>query len=136
MNFRALGRNQVRARFAVAISALLAAPNLPAQSLRVTAASSSASNTVYDVVFNPAGTTLLNADGASFQSFQSAVFVPNAATGGSDLLVADTVGGTIVRYAGPTGTPPVAATIVASAASNGTGPLRPDGLSVDAAGNL
>jgi hypothetical protein len=136
MNFRALGMNQVRGGFALAITGLLVAPNLPAQSLRVTAASSSASNTVYDVVFNPAGTTLLNADAASFQSFHSAVFVPNAATGGSDLLVADTVGGTIVRYAGPTGTPPVAAAIVRSAASNGAGPLRPDGLSVDAAGNL
>jgi hypothetical protein len=136
MNFRALGMNQVRWVFALTLAALLAAPKVPAQSLRVTAASSSAPNSVYDVVFNPAGTTLLNADGASFQSFRSAVFVSNAATGGSDLLVADTVGGTIVRYAGPTGTPPVAAVIVWSAASNSGGPRRPDGLSVDAAGNV
>ena len=136
MNFRALGMNQVRRGFALAIAALLVAPNLPAQSLRVTAASSSAPDSVYDVVFNPAGTTLLNADGGSFQSFRSAVFVPNAAGGGSDLLVADTVGGTIVRYAGPTGTPPVSAAIVWSAASNSAGPRRPDGLSVDGAGNL
>jgi hypothetical protein len=136
MIFRALGMKQFGPGFALAIVASLAAPNLPAQSLRVTAANSSAPNGVYDVVFNPAGTTLLNADGVSFQSFRSAVFVPNAATGGSDLLVADTVGGTIVRYAGPTGTPPVSAAIVWSAASNSGGPRRPDGLSVDGAGNL
>jgi hypothetical protein len=136
MNFRAIGMNQVGWGFAPVILALLVAPNLHAQSLRVTAASSSASNTVYDVVFNPAGTTLLNADGGSFKSFRSAVFVPNAATGGSDLLVADTVGGTIVKYAGPTGTPPVSAAIVWSAASNSAGPRGPDGLSVDGAGNL
>jgi hypothetical protein len=136
MNFRALGMNHVGGGFALAITALLVAPNLPAQSLRVTAASSSASNTVYDVVFNPVGTTLLNADGDSFKSFRSAVFVRNAATGGSDLLVADTVGGTIVKYAGPTGTPPVSAAIVWSAASNSAGPRGPDGLSVDGAGNL
>ena len=136
MNFRALGMNHVGRGFALALAALLVAPNLPAQSLRVAAASSSASDTVYDVVFNPAGTTLLNADGGSFQSFRSAVFVPNPATGGSDLLVADTVGGKIVRYAGPTGTPPVSAAIVWSAASNSAGPRQPDGLSVDGAGNL
>jgi hypothetical protein len=136
MNFRALAMNQVRWEFALTLTALLAAPNLPAQSLRVTASSSSAPSSVYDVVFNPEGTTLLNADGGSFKSFRSAVFVPNAAAGGSDLLVADTVGGTIVRYTGPSGTPPVSAAIVWSAASNSGGPRRPDGLSVDAAGNL
>jgi hypothetical protein len=134
MNFRASGMNQVRWGFAL-LTALFAPLNLHAQSLRVSATTSSAGNTVFDVVFNPAGTTLLNADGGSFQSFRSAVFVPNAATGGSDLLVADT-GGTIVRYAGPTGTPPVSAAIVWSAASNSGGPRRPDGLSVDGAGNL
>ena len=64
------------------------------------------------------------------------MYVPNTASpGGVDLVVADTAGGQILRYFGPTGTPTVASTLVYSATS-GTGPLQPDGLSVDAAGNL
>ena len=62
--------------------------------------------------------------------------MPNAANDGTDLLVADTSGGSIVRYTGPTGTPPIASTPVWSAASYVPGPQRPDGMSVDAAGNL
>jgi hypothetical protein len=79
---------------------------------------------------------LLNSDGASAQSFHSLVFVPNAATQVVDLLVADTAGGQILRYFAPSGTPLAAATVVWSASSNVPGPRKPDGLSVDAAGNL
>jgi hypothetical protein len=136
MNFRVFGMSRVIVRCALTVAAVLAATNLPAQSLRVTAANSSAPDAVYDVLFNPGGTTLLNADGGSMQSFRSAVFVSNTATGASDLLVADTVGGSIVRYAGPSGTPLVSSTVVWSAASNIPGPGKPDGLSVDAARNL
>jgi hypothetical protein len=135
MNFRVFGMNRA-VRCALTVAAVFAATNLPAQSLRVTAANASAPDAVYDVLFNPGGTTLLNADGGSMQSFHSAVFVPNSATGASDLLVADTVGGAIVRYAGPSGTPPVASTVVWSAGMNIPGPSKPDGLSVDAANNL
>ncbi|HEY5263658.1 MAG TPA: hypothetical protein VIJ37_01605, partial [Steroidobacteraceae bacterium] len=136
MDVCASGMNKGLVRFALTLAALFAAATLPAQTLRVTVANSSAPNAVSDVLFISGGTTLLNSDGGSFQSFRSAVFVPNTTTGVSDLLVADTAGGTIARYAGPSGTPPVASTVVWSAASNVPGPRRPDGLSVDAAGNL
>ena len=116
------------------VSAFFAA-QLPAQSLRVTAANASAPDAVYDVLFSPAQTTLLNADGASFHALQSLVFVPGS-NAGVDLIVADTAGGTLAHYYAPTGTPLTSATVVWSAASQVPGPQRPDGLSVDAAGNV
>jgi hypothetical protein len=118
----------------ILVSALFAA-QLPAQSLRVTVANSSAPDAVYDVLFSPAATSLLNADGASFHSLQSLVFVPGS-NAGVDLIVADTAGGTLAHYYAPTGTPLTSATVIWSAASQVPGPQRPDGLSVDAAGNL
>jgi hypothetical protein len=125
------------APLALALTALLGAAHVSAQpTLRVTAANSSSPNAVYDVLFDAQETTLLNADGSSFKSFRSLVLVPNTASGGVDAIVADTTGGTIVRYVGPTGTPSVSATGVWSKASNVPGPQQPDGLSVDAAGNL
>ncbi len=131
----------VSVRLALALTALCTAAHVSAQqpTLRVTATNSSAPtgtvpNAVYDVLFGAQQTTLLNADGGSFQSFHSLVLVPNSASGGVDAIVADTAGGTIVRYFGPTGTPLVSSTVVLSAAS--AGPKNPDGLSVDAAGNL
>jgi hypothetical protein len=128
------------ARLALALTAMLGAAHVSAQpTLRVTAANSSAPNAVYDVLFGAQQTTLLNADGASasFQSFHSLVLVPNSTSGGVDAIVADTAGGTIVRYSGPTGTPTVSSTVVWSATTSNTpGPTNPDGLSVDAAGNL
>jgi hypothetical protein len=136
MNYFAPGKFRVTLRCALTLIAVITAANVDAQSLRVTAANSSSPNAVYDVFFSPAQTTLLNADGATFKSFHSLVFVANAASGGADLLVADTAGGSIVRYFGPTGTPPVSATVVWSGASNIPGPKQPDGLSVDAKGNL
>lgn len=136
MNNFAPGKFRATLRYALALTAVLAAANAYAQSLRVTAANSSSPNAVYDVLFNPAQTTLLNADGAAFKSFHSLVFVSNAASGGADLLVADTTGGSIVRYPGPTGTPTVSSTVVWSGSSSIPGPKQPDGLSVDAKGNL
>ena len=65
-------------RAALLLVTVLFAAQLPAQSLRVTAANSTAPEAVYDVLFSPAGTTLLNADGASFKSLQSLVFVPGS----------------------------------------------------------
>jgi hypothetical protein len=122
-------------RAALLLVTVLFAAQLPAQSLRVTAANSTAPGAVYDVLFNPAGTTLLNADGASFKSLQSLVFVPGT-NSGVDLIVADTTGGALLHYYAPTGTPLSSATVIWSAASQVPGPQRPDGLSVDAAGNL
>jgi hypothetical protein len=123
-------------RLTVTLVALFAASDLYAQSLRVTAANSSADNAVYDILFNPAGTTLLNSDGSSMGSLRSLVFVPGS-TSGVDLIVADTTGGKIVRYVGPTGSPTQSSVVVWSAATSGTpGPQKPDGLSVDSAGNL
>ena len=94
------------ARLTVAAVALLSTQELTAQSLRVTAANSSAPDAVYDVLFTPAGTTLLNSDGNALKSLRSLVFAPGAA-GGVDLIVADTAGGAIVRYVAPTGTPTI-----------------------------
>jgi hypothetical protein len=136
MNNFTPGKFRATLRYALALTAVFAAANVEAQSLRVTAANSSSPNAVYDVLFNPAQTTLLNADGAAFKSFHSLVFVSNAASGGADLLVADTTGGSIVRYFGPTGTPTVSSTVVWSSSSSIPGPKQPDGLSVDAKGNL
>jgi hypothetical protein len=106
-----------------------------AQSLRVAAANSSAPNALYDVLFSPAGTTLLNSDGSAMRSFRSLAFVPGAA-GELDLVVADTGAGSIVRYIAPTGTPTEPSVLVWGPSSNVPGPYRPDGLSVDGAGTL
>jgi hypothetical protein len=144
MSIHSSALKTITVRLALALAALFAATQASAQApaqptLRVTAANSSPPNAVYDVLFGvPPTTTLLNSDGVSFQSFHSLVLVPNSTNGGVDAIVADTAGGTIVRYFGPTGTPTVSSTVVwsASAAPNNTGPQMPDGLSVDAAGNL
>ena len=128
-------KNLMLVRLALAVGALLATDELLAQSLRVTAANSSAPNAVYDVLFSPAGTTLLNSNGRAMGSLRALAFVPGA-TGGADLVVADTGAGSIVRYVAPTGTPTESSVLVWSAASNVPGPQHPDGLSVDAAGDL
>ena len=136
MNYFAPGKYRVTLRCALTLTAVFATASVSAQSLRVTAANSSSPNAVYDVLFRAAQTTLLNGDGNAFKSFHSLVFVPNSASGGVDLLVADTTGGSIVRYFSPSGTPPVSATLVWRSTSTVPGPRQPDGLSVDAKGNL
>ncbi|MGO8830834.1 MAG: hypothetical protein ACLQT5_16470 [Steroidobacteraceae bacterium] len=149
MSTRPSGIYEFIVRIALTATALLtvstvSAQSLPPPTLRVTAANSTTDSYVYDVFFSPAATTLLNntADESPFMSLHSAVYVPNSASpGGFDLIVADTVGGTIVRYFGPigspllpTGTPPQGSTTVWTFTSGG--PQQPDGLSVDTAGNL
>ena len=69
-------------RSSLALLAVLATGALSAQTLRVTVANSSAPNALYDVLFNPAGTTLLNADGAAMVSDRSVAFI-SGASGGS-----------------------------------------------------
>jgi hypothetical protein len=64
------------------------------------------------------------------------VYVPNTLSpGGVDLVVADTAGGQILRYFGPTGSPLLVPTVVWTYAGT-SGPQYPDGLSVDSSGNL
>jgi hypothetical protein len=128
-------KNMILWRFALIAGALLATQELLAQSLRVTAANSSAPNAVYDVLFSPAETTLLDSNGSAMGSLRALVFVPGA-TGVADLVVADSGAGRIVRYVAPTGTPTESSVLVWSAASGVPGPQHPDGLSVDAAGDL
>ena len=122
-------------RAAVFLASVLFATQLPAQSLRVTVANGAPPSAVYDALFSPVSTTLLNADGAAYQSLQSLVFVPGS-NAGVDLIAADTIGGKLVHYYAPTGTPLTSATVIWSADSHVPGPQQPDGLSVDAAGNL
>jgi hypothetical protein len=100
---------------------------------RVTAANL-VGDSVYDVTaFTPSGpgtTVALNTDGSSHGVFTSVVYAPNG-TGGTDVLVADAAKGQIVRYkAGST-----TSTLVWSLGYGG-GPAHPDGLSLDADGNL
>jgi hypothetical protein len=102
------------------------------------AAANGPGNTIYDLseTANGAlitGATAINTDGATHGSFDSLAWVPNAATGSLDLLVADATKGQILRYAGPNyGT----STVVYSHATTAKGPAQPADLSVDAAGNL
>ena len=95
-------RSLVRA--ALLLLSVLFAAQVPAQTLRVTVANGAPPSAVYDALFSPISTTLLNADGASYQSLQSLVFVPGS-NAGVDLIAADTLGGKLVHYYAPTGTP-------------------------------
>jgi hypothetical protein len=120
-----------------ALTALAAASGAYAQNLTVTAANAS-NDAVYDVTFNNKGggsISILNNDGSSLHSLQSLTFANNASNQQLDLLVADNQGGEIVRYFGDFPTVPAAGTPVWSFATNG-GPSNPDGLSVDAFGNV
>jgi hypothetical protein len=128
-------RSRVIASATLALATVCGTGAAAAQSLRVTAANASAPSAVYDVLFNPSGTTLLNSDGGTLSGVRSLAFVGGAANG-VDLIVADTAGGKIVRYVAPGGTPPEASILVWSAGSNIPGPDRPTGLSVDGGSNL
>ncbi len=127
---------------AIALRALLALTTLMAtalghtQNLTVTAANSS-NDAIYNVVFSNGGgnITVLNTDGGSLHRLTSLAFLSNPASLQLDLLAADNQGGVIVRYPGDFGPGmPTQGTVVFSA--GGAGPANPDGLSLDAAGNL
>jgi len=126
------GRYPLALTAVLTLFGLLSAPGAHAQALRVTAANAS-NSAVYDVNFSGSGGSIsvLNTDANRHVSLRSLVFIPNAQSGQIDLLVADSSRGEIVRYADATGV----ATLVWSTAT-GPGPNYPDGLSVDAAGNL
>lgn len=111
---------------------LFTAVGAHAQALRITAANAS-NSAVYDVTFSGSSGSIsvLNSDANLHVSFRSLAFIANTQTGKIDLLVSDASRGEIVRYADASG----AATPVFSAAG-GSGPLSPDGISVDGAGNM
>ncbi|MBS0394496.1 MAG: hypothetical protein JSR54_07695 [Proteobacteria bacterium] len=112
-----------------------------AEFVRVTAANTVGSS-VYDVNFNSQLTTPLNTtDTLTHGRFSSVVLVPNVAQGTIDVLVADSQLGQVLRYpppptGSPAGTPPPPPVVVWTYSGVGSGPAHPDGLSVDAAGNL
>src|SRR5580765_5737757 len=127
---------------AIALRALFALMTLMAtalgytQNLTVTAANSS-NDAIYNVVFSNGGgsITVLNTDGGALHRLTSLAFFSNPVSLQLDLLAADNQGGVIVRYPGDFGPGmPTRGTVVFSA--GGAGPANPDGLSLDAAGNL
>jgi hypothetical protein len=126
-----------RVRAAFILASLLLAATAHAEFLRITAANATG-NSLYDVTsFSPPPGTInpLNNDGASHGRFDAVVLVANQTAGTIDALVADAVLGQIVRYTPVAGGAPTSSTLVWSIKS-GAGPAHPDGLSVDAAGNL
>jgi hypothetical protein len=128
----------VLARAVFALGALLVAATADAEFVRVTAANS-VGNSVYDVTSftpppGPGTISPLNTDGASHGSFSSLVQVANLITDTVDVLVADAGKGQIIRYTPAVGATPASETVEWS--HTNTGPANPDGLSLDAAGNL
>lgn len=119
-----------------AVVALAATAVVQAQSITVTAANAS-NDSIYNVTFNGSGgstTATLNTDQGTLHNLVSLVFDPNTSTYQLDLLAADN-GGEIVRYPGAFG-PGSASTGTVIFTAGGAGPGNPDGLSLDAAGNL
>ena len=129
-----------------------------ADQLLVTAANSDG-NSVYDLNLSPSTTvpvtpvissttTPINTDGAKHGSFDALVWVSNSYCKSLDLIAADAANRQIVRYSGastlpncytPTnGTPSVnpTAQVIFNWTKLGSGPARPNGLSVDSNGNL
>jgi hypothetical protein len=133
-------------RGAIGFVAMLAITTAHAQILRVTAANASNSN-VYDLTFSASGSltgaiTPVNSDASAFVGIRSLAYVRNLSPPGSiDLLVTDAQRGIVARYAnitpyaGANPPPREAATVVWSTAC-GPGPTAPDGISVDANGNV
>ena len=138
MHFSATKFQLLLARAGFALATLCVAATASAEFVRVTAANA-VGNSLYDVTAFSAppgtgSTSPLNSDGASHGSFSALVQAPNAAKGTVDVLVADAGKGQIIRYTPAVGATPASETIVWSFKKNG--PCNPDGLSLDAAGNL
>lgn len=128
--------NSIALRALFAVTTLVAVGIVRAQNINVTAANAS-NDAIYSVAFsNGSGTiSILNTDGGSLHDVTSLAFFPNRKSFQLDLLVTDNQGGLILRYPGDfhPGTPTTGTVVFAA---GNTGPDNPDGLSVDAAGNL
>jgi hypothetical protein len=143
----------------LASSMVLAATAAPDQ-LLVTVANSSG-DSIYDLNLSPGKgtppvpaisnlTTLVNsaADAKTHGNFEALVWAPNAACKSLDLIVADSTRGQILRYPGAStlpncynpanGTPTLnpVGQVIFKWSKPGSGPAQPNGLSVDANGNL
>lgn len=126
-------KSSVRAATFFMLSALsLYATAIHAQALRITAANSS-NSAVYDVNFSgtSGSITTLNTDQSDHVSIRSLVYVRNTTTNTIDLLAADSSRGQLLLYPAGVGV----ATVVWDTTQS-AGPMYPDGLSVDADGNL
>jgi hypothetical protein len=155
-------QRQSLARLSTGAALLCLFASANADQLLVTAANSDG-NSVYDLVLSPSATvpptpvisgttTPINTpmDAATHGRFDALVWVSNSYCKTLDLIVADATKGQIVRYSGastvespncyvPThGAPPVksAAQVIFKWTTQGSGPAQPNGLSVDASGNL
>jgi hypothetical protein len=136
------------------------ASNAGADQLQVTGANRDG-NAVYDLGIMPSGATPITpviastvtqinstADAKTHAGFAALVWVPNSHCKSLDLIVADASDGQIVRYPGAStvagcyepsnGTPAVSPTaqIIFKWSKLGSGPAQPNGISVDASGNL
>ncbi|MET0984086.1 MAG: hypothetical protein ABW034_01635, partial [Steroidobacteraceae bacterium] len=112
---------------------------LHAQAVRVTAVNS-ANGSLYDVNFAGSGGSItpLNTDQSSHVDLQSIAFRPNAVSGQIDLIVADGSRGQILLYASGSTVSQIIwdSSKGVTTPAEGLGPVHPDGLSVDSAGNL
>src|ERR1700683_3581155 len=165
MHFQGLAQRSVAVTGWLAGAALLclcASASASADQLLCTGANANG-NSVYDLNITPSSavpptpltpvianaTTPINSDGKKQGSFDALVWVSNAYCKSLDLIVADVADHQLVRYQGasrvsgcynPTSKPPPTvsptAQIIFKWSKLGSGPAQPNGLSVDANGNL